>query len=673
MYFEADTAFLDAAQALCVALPAAGLPVLLQRFGGRGWSLVAPLSVVATVVAITVAAESAEVLTWIALLLVPPGCALAFGWAAHGARPWMALLVVPLLAAALIAPDDPLGRVGRLALIVGSCVTLGRLLAGAAPLTLLKAGVVAMATIDAVFIFGDFFGAQNDQFNAAAPAGLPRLQVADIGNVSTDYGDFFVAGLVGGILAAERRPQALAAVATFVAAQAFNQLFLVVDSLPGTIPPAVGLARLRGHFQEIENAGSSCDRRVASRSMRDVRAHSVFRYFFGALLLVLAAMATIATPSSSAQASGLKYFGYFAARITPSGGDHLAEVANRSNLNWVQISDPDRYAPEVLDGCKPRGCLISTGHEFFTGCDSVHAPTCALHPDYAARWGRLADAVRSRIDKVAAFYLMDEPQWRGATPAELHTAATTIKATFPGMPVMMVEAGPQVTPSLQIPTSVDWVGFDWYCQPFADVEKTLATLTTRVHPHQSLFLVPEAAPLEACGGAAGHATDAEIAALQYQYLQLAEANPRVIGLLAFGFWTSGYGSAQLPQTVAAHEYIYSRIAPAPAPSGAPVKIKSRRVRVSDRAVIRVRLKCPAANTGGCAGSLSLSRKSKRARPVGSREFSLAPAAKEKVRVRIVRDARRGILRQARRKRGIKLRVTAATAAGEAHKTVTARR
>jgi hypothetical protein len=241
VYFEPDTALLDAAQALCVALPAAGLPVLLLRFGGCGWSLVAPLSVVATVVAITLAAESAEVLTWIALLMVPPGCALALGWAAHGARPRMALLVLPMLAAALAAPDDPLGRLGRLALIVGSCVTVGRLLAGAAPLALLKAGVFAMAIIDAVFIFGDFFGEQNAQFNAAAPADLPRLQIADVGDVSTDYGDFFVAGLVGGILAAERRPQVLAAVATFAAAQAFNQLFLVTDSLPGTVPPALVL------------------------------------------------------------------------------------------------------------------------------------------------------------------------------------------------------------------------------------------------------------------------------------------------------------------------------------------------------------------------------------------------------------------------------------------------
>jgi hypothetical protein len=97
-----------------------------------------------------------------------------------------------------------------------------------------------MTVIDAVFIFGDLWGEQNAAFNAAAPAEqLPRLQVADIGDVSTDYGDYFISGVVGGILAADRRNQLLAAVATLVALEAWNQLFIVVDSLPGTVPPTV--------------------------------------------------------------------------------------------------------------------------------------------------------------------------------------------------------------------------------------------------------------------------------------------------------------------------------------------------------------------------------------------------------------------------------------------------
>ena len=261
MWFDLDTFVLDAAQALCVALPAAGVPPFLRRLGGRGWGLVAPVSVVLSVVAIGATTASADLLTWIALLLVPPGCALALGWAAHGASPWLALAVVPLVAVTLAGPDDPLGRAARLAMIVGSVVTAGRLLAGVAPLGFLKVCVVAMAVIDSVFIFGDLWGEQNAAFNAAAPAeALPRLQVADVGDVSTDYGDYFIAGLVGAILAAERRPQALAAVATLVAAEAWNQLFLVVDSLPGTVPPTAVLLAFEAWHRRASTATPAAHR-----------------------------------------------------------------------------------------------------------------------------------------------------------------------------------------------------------------------------------------------------------------------------------------------------------------------------------------------------------------------------------------------------------------------------
>ena len=56
---------------------------------------------------------------------------------------------------------------------------------------------------------------------------------------STDYGDFFIAGVVGAILAVDRQPQLIAAALTFAAAELWNQLFLVTDSLPNTTPPAL--------------------------------------------------------------------------------------------------------------------------------------------------------------------------------------------------------------------------------------------------------------------------------------------------------------------------------------------------------------------------------------------------------------------------------------------------
>ena len=242
MYFDLDTLILDAAQALCIALPAAGVPAVLLRLGGGGWALIAPVSLIGTLVAIQVAPSSADVLTWVALLLVPPGCALALGWAMHGARPWLALLTIPLLIVAFIEPEGPVGRAARIVLIVGSTATAGRLLAGGAPLPLLKLGVIAMAAIDAYVVLGSHFDQQFASFDAANPGpGLPQLQLAEVGNVATDYGDYFVAGLVGAILAAERGPQLAAAVVMLPVAEAWNQLFLVVDSLPNTTAPALVL------------------------------------------------------------------------------------------------------------------------------------------------------------------------------------------------------------------------------------------------------------------------------------------------------------------------------------------------------------------------------------------------------------------------------------------------
>ncbi len=259
--------------------------------------------------------------------------------------------------------------------------------------------------------------------------------------------------------------------------------------------------------------------------------------------------------------SGLRYYGYYAARL--AGDSHLPEVAGRSNLNWVNISDEDGYVPDVLGGCAANGCVVNTGNEFFS-CDSA-GNNCALYSNYAARWQNLANAVKPYLGKIAAFYILDEPQWHGATPAAIQTSAELIKSTFPGKKVMMIEAGPEITSSLAIPSAVDWVGFDWYCQPFSTITQKLSTLESlTASSGQGLFLVPEDAPLAQCAGVSGHGTDADIAALQWQYFDLAEQNPRVVGLMNFGFWTapawtSGSGAASLPLTVDANERVAARI------------------------------------------------------------------------------------------------------------------
>src|ERR1700710_1779934 len=116
MWFGADNMVLTVAQATCVALPAAGVPRFLQRFRGGAWALVLPLCIVVVIVAINEGPNTADALTWGALILVPVGCALALGWALRGGRWWLAPLAIPLLAIAWADQDG--SRPGQVATIV---------------------------------------------------------------------------------------------------------------------------------------------------------------------------------------------------------------------------------------------------------------------------------------------------------------------------------------------------------------------------------------------------------------------------------------------------------------------------------------------------------------------------------------------------------------------------
>jgi hypothetical protein len=242
VWFSADNLVLILIQAACVALPAAGLPGFLDRFRGSGWALVLPVSILFVIGAISVLPGTADVITWIALIGVPIGCALALGWAARGARAPVALLAAPLLALAWTRQDAEVGQLATSLLIAGSAITLGRLLAGATPLGWLKAGVYALALIDAILVFSGSLQGPNDILVSAVPApDLPQLQSAAFGSMSIGYGDFFIAAVVGGILAAEGRPQLAAAAAALLFSLAWDQLFLIYDVLPATIPPALAL------------------------------------------------------------------------------------------------------------------------------------------------------------------------------------------------------------------------------------------------------------------------------------------------------------------------------------------------------------------------------------------------------------------------------------------------
>ena len=245
--FVIANSVLIATQAALVALPGRGIPHRLARLAGTGWSLVLPLSIAVVVAAIAADPATADGLTWLALVAVPPLAAAALGWAGRGARAPYALLVVPLFAVAVL--DAGLaGDACAAALTALSCVTLGRLLAGAAPAVALKAGIVAMAAIDAVLVFGNQLQAPNAVLNAAAPArGLPQLQFLDLQHASMGYGDVFVAAVLGATLAAQGRRTAPVALLVLGFSIVWDALFFTVTTVPATVPVALALLAAEAH------------------------------------------------------------------------------------------------------------------------------------------------------------------------------------------------------------------------------------------------------------------------------------------------------------------------------------------------------------------------------------------------------------------------------------------
>jgi len=246
MPFWLSIACLSAFQGALVALPAAVRWAPLRRLRAGGWAAVLPVSIIAFV-AIARAAEtaSAEGLTYLALVAVPPLAALALGWLSRGARPRRALWAGALFALAWADRGGFAGNAAATLLSGLSCVALGALLGAITPPRWLAAGIVAMAIADTALVVSDLLQQPNDALNAAHPAaGLPRLQAEVFGNAVMGYGDLFVAAVLGGMLAAQGRVQVPAALLTAALALSFDLLFFVLNELPATVPVALALGVL---------------------------------------------------------------------------------------------------------------------------------------------------------------------------------------------------------------------------------------------------------------------------------------------------------------------------------------------------------------------------------------------------------------------------------------------
>jgi hypothetical protein len=246
--FWTSIALLSLVQGAVVAIPGALRAPRLARLSGRRWAAIPPASVIAFVfVAGAAERASTQGLSYLALCTVPVLAALALGWLvwdAHPPHPARALLILPLFALAWADRGGLAGESAALVLSALSCVALGVLLAAVTPPRWLAAGIIAMAVADTALVVSEQLQRPNNALNAAHPAaGLPRLQSAVLGSAAMGYGDLFVAGALGGLLAVtvKRSLQVRAAMLTALLALGFDLLFFFVDELPATVPVALTL------------------------------------------------------------------------------------------------------------------------------------------------------------------------------------------------------------------------------------------------------------------------------------------------------------------------------------------------------------------------------------------------------------------------------------------------
>ncbi len=268
--------------------------------------------------------------------------------------------------------------------------------------------------------------------------------------------------------------------------------------------------------------------------------------------------------------TSLQYFGY---ALVDCGFDdpldaaaqtnYVTEVASFTNIAQMCVFDPNDNVADRLQLMSQNGlkALLAVQAIFFVGAPDAtqgSGMNFEIHPQYQERWD---DFVRKNnllqnSSTIAAFYVVDEPVWNGVSFSELKMAADAVKATFPSVPTAIVEA-PDGIGTLQVPTSIDWIGFDHYAIPRPDTDPAfrneLALLKSkRSRVSQRIVLVMDAQWLPFYGDA-GY-SESYMATVATSYYKLAQSDPEVIGIIGY-LWPGGFddprqkGARNLPQNV----------------------------------------------------------------------------------------------------------------------------
>jgi hypothetical protein len=138
-----------------------------------------------------------------------------------------------------------------LALIAGACLAAASGVAAVAPAWSIRAGLVALAALDVVLVWGTTNVSQatnaleNVSLPHAAGTALPSLQQATFGSALMGWLDLLAPALLGVVVAGRSKLEAAAV--TGIAAGLWGLLFFTTSEVAATVPVLAGLAFAAAH------------------------------------------------------------------------------------------------------------------------------------------------------------------------------------------------------------------------------------------------------------------------------------------------------------------------------------------------------------------------------------------------------------------------------------------
>ena len=179
---------------------------------------------------------------------------------------------LPLAAALWLAAwktDGLVAQAASVALIALAALTVARLVARIAPAWSIAAGLVVVAAVDVVLVWGTRqVEPATTALHAAELPAIPRLQDATFGSATMGWLDLLAPALLG--VAVRRRLRA--AVGTGLAAGGWGVLLAVTSTVPATVPVLAGLALGGADRGRLRRALESRRARGGSRGDRHRRA-----------------------------------------------------------------------------------------------------------------------------------------------------------------------------------------------------------------------------------------------------------------------------------------------------------------------------------------------------------------------------------------------------------------